>query len=182
MKVLTPQSDISISDANKEMQMLRTILILFAAFSAFLLCGGEILWKGKDLALWQAKENVKVSFDGNCLKAEFPANDPQITGPQLRIDPSKINAVSITYRARGTKPGGGELYFAHSPRDFSARKYWALPALKADGQWHTLVVTDKALCNKANWFEGGIIMQLRLDPVNKAGGTMEIKEIRLFST
>lgn len=161
--------------------MKKKLLLLFLLLSVlFPLAADELCWKGKTLSSWQQRKNVKVSFSGSLLKVEFTADDAQITGPAVRIDPAKVNCFSITYRAKGVKNDYGEMYFAHDPENFSSRKYWKIPKLNSDWQWHTVVIESNALFNKHNWFEGGIICGLRLDPVNKAGGIMEISEIKFF--
>lgn len=159
---------------------MKILLILSLAVLFGSLRGEVLCWKGSSLALWQAKRNVKCTPSGKVLKITFDRDDPQIEGPEIRLDPSKFNCFSITYRAKNLKGTQGEMYFAHAPDDFSSRKYWLIPRLKADGKWHTVTVNAKALYNVHNWFEGGMIKKLRLDPVNKAGGVMEISEIKFF--
>lgn len=155
------------------------VLLIFA----FRAAGNEIVWNSqKGFDGWKQYANVTCKSGKNGLIITEIQADPQIVSGALNIDPSKYDRISITYRATGTQNSSGEIFYAHKNMNFSGRKLWRLPALISDGKWHTVILTEKNLPNPVSWFEGGAISRLRLDPVNLAGGKIEISEIKLFTS
>ena len=136
------------------------------------------VWKNESLKKWKLFSNCDVKFTNGNLVVNVTKNDCRILATDVNINPKDANNLVIIYRATGTPKSLGELYFARDKENYSDARRWRIPALIADGQWHTLVLTDDAINNKKAWYNNGNITKLRLDPTNAAGGKIEIKEIR----
>ncbi|MBR2625513.1 MAG: hypothetical protein IKD23_03840 [Lentisphaeria bacterium] len=92
------------------------------------------------------------------------------------VDPEAYNTISFTYRAASTGNLQGQFFFKNDNMKFSEKTRVTLPALIADGKWHTI---ECQIQNPA-WKECGKITSLRLDPTDSAGGTLDISEIKLL--
>ena len=140
--------------------------------------GAELIWNKKNFREWQNFSYCTGKVvDGNLVLSDIRF-DSRINNVNCEIDPRLYNALSIRYRAENISlPSSGEFFFVHAKEKFSEKRMWRIPTLKADGKWHTLVISPR---NPGSWLEGGKITALRLDPVNKPGGKIEISEIRLF--
>ncbi|MBR7138956.1 MAG: hypothetical protein IKD44_05375 [Lentisphaeria bacterium] len=160
--------------------MKQLFILSFLIFSAAVSHCGEIVWSKEKLSQWKALRNLKTQFSDGILKLSDIKKDCQISSPAVKIDPQKYNHVSITYRASGTPRSGGEFYFQHDMKSSIAQQMWRIPALKADGQWHTIVLSEKALRVPELWFNGKTVIKFRLDITNAPGGRIEISEIKLF--
>ena len=138
----------------------------------------QISWSGAQLARWKYFYNCKAKFQNNTIVVNVTKADSRLLALDLDIAPGDANTFVMVYRATGTPKSSGELYFAKGKDNYSDARKWRLPSLVADGKWHTMRVSDKALNNHAAWYGAGKITKLRLDPTNASGGTIEIKEIR----
>ncbi len=127
---------------------------------------------------WKAGRNVVCTVTDTALKLSEIKADPQLIQSGLQLDPKKFNTFSFRYRASGISPTDGQLYYQHEFDTFADRRKWRLPALLADGQWHTVTVRADRLVNPDSWFNSGMITRLRFDPTDGAGGEIEISEIR----
>ena len=131
---------------------------------------------------WKQLRNIKCKVKDGLLVLTDIQNDPQLVSGPMKLDPARYQFFSFRYRYEN--PAGskkmGQLYFAHANGRFSDRARWDIPKLIADGQWHTMTLTEQNLNNKVAWFEGGTITGLRFDPTGDAGGRIEISEIKLF--
>lgn len=153
-------------------------LLLSAAVCS--LTAAETVWKGESLAQWKALRNVKSQYQNGLLKLSDIQRDPQVLGPEIKLDPRQYDCIAIVYRAENTPPNSGEVFFRHNAKERIGSQFWRIPALKADGQWHTLILGKNTLNDKKLWFDKGPVIQLRLDMTNAPGGTIEIREIKLF--
>lgn len=139
---------------------------------------GKNFWSGNDLRVWKYFYKCEGKLVNGNIVMDIQKPDCTVMAYDLELDPGESNTFIMVYRATGTPKSSGELYFARGKENFSDSRRWRLPALIADGQWHTMRVSDKALNNHDAWYNQGTITKLRLDPTNAAGGTLEIKEIR----
>ncbi|MBR7143931.1 MAG: hypothetical protein IKD10_03220, partial [Lentisphaeria bacterium] len=124
---------------------------------------------------WKVAYNTLTKIEEGVFKLYNIKFDPYICNLKADIDPEKYDTLVYTYRTTGKKRGG-QFYFNHAGEKFSDRRAWRLPEMIGDGQWHTFKVKPD---NLESWKKGGRIIELRLDPTDSAGGTVEIKEIRL---
>ncbi len=155
--------------------------IEIASFGFFNVDPGKPEWSAKNgFHGWRAQANTKVAVTAEALVMTDIKADPQVISDKLNIDPTKYNAFKFTYRATGTGTAGGELYYAHKHYAFSSKKYWRIPKLISDGQWHTVILKADALRDAQSWTNGGNIVHLRFDPTNSAGGKIEISEMAFF--
>ena len=138
----------------------------------------QIAWSGKKLAQWKYFYNCDSKLQNDILVVKVTKTDSRLMALNLDVNPKDANTFIMVYRATGTPKSSGELYFAKGKDNYSDARKWRIPALIADGKWHTMKLTDKALNNHAAWYGPVNITKLRLDPTNAAGGTIEIKEIR----
>ncbi len=157
---------------------MKNVILLIVFSAVFILHGAQ--WKGEKLQQWRALRNAETKIENKNLHIFNIKADPQIECKNISIDPQKFNAVRIRYRAYQTGPRSGQLFFSRTG-SYSERQKWTIPSLKRDGKWHTLILTSKALTNVRNWHMGGVVTQLRLDPTDSAGGTIEIAEIAFFN-
>jgi len=169
---------------NKDFTSMKKIYILIAIYCAGLLSAAPQIWnKSGKLDTWKALRNVTGDFKNGIIILSDIKSDPQLISEKLNLDTENLCYFSMRYRYTnpGKKIKGGELYYAQGNSRFSDRAKWILPPLQADGKWHTLTVSDKALVNKNSWVDGGTVTHLRLDPVGVDGGKLEIAEIALYS-
>ncbi len=134
-----------------------------------------------DALIWN-KDNAFAGWQGvNCSAAVVGDNfvltdikyDPQILIAPVAIDYARVNTITYTYRAANRPESAGQLYFASSKDQFSDQARWRLPALKADGAWHTVTVPASTDC-----MASGVVSRLRFDITDQAGGKIEIKELK----
>ena len=164
--------------------MLKKSSFLLAVFAGLLLSAfaADIVWDpSNQFEDWKPLRNVKCEVKDGLLVLTDIQSDPQLISGPLKLDPARFRSFRFRYRYEnpaGSKQGG-QLYYARENGHFSDRARWNIPKLLPDGEWHTLVLTEKDMTNKVSWFEGGPITRLRLDPTGDAGGKLEISEIRL---
>ena len=140
---------------------------------------GKTAWSGEDLKQWNYFRNCSGEMKDGNIFMNITGTDSLIIAQGMDFDTTDCNAFVMVYRANRTPQSNGELYFAQEKENYSDARRWRLPALIADGEWHTMTVEDKALNNHDAWYNPkSKITKLRLDPTNAAGGTLEIKEIR----
>ena len=160
--------------------MNRLSLFLCSLFFAFTLSGDSVLWNGKNsFKGWNGVAAAKKRIVKGILELSSIKRDCRIINRNVNIDPRKYNTLVFTYRATGGVKKKGELYFSHAGEKFNDSRRWDIPALNADGKWHTVKIRPADL---SLWLKGGNIKALRFDSTNSAGGTIEIKEIRLEYT
>ncbi|MBR1966076.1 MAG: hypothetical protein IKA22_05650 [Lentisphaeria bacterium] len=149
--------------------------VLFFVMSGNL-CADSVIWDRKNnFDGWKVFYNTKGKLENDVIKLYNIRFDPYIINKKVDIDPEKYDTLTYTYRASG-KVTQGQFYFNHTGERFSDRRKWNLPPMIADGQWHTIKVKAADL---TSWKKGGKIIELRLDPTDSAGGSIEISEIRL---
>lgn len=154
------------------------ISALFLGMTVAVADSGMPEWNGKNsFYSWKKQANVKVDVTPEALVLTEIKADPQVISGILAIDPSKYNSFKFRYRATGTGKGGGQLFYARTPGRFSERDMWSIPKLADDGQWHTMILGPDTLVNPKSWTEGGIVVQLRFDPTDSAGGKIEISNM-----
>lgn len=105
--------------------------------------------------------------------------DAYFTLYNVQVDPTGLDTLEFKYRATGIGKSGGQFYYCHEGAGDSDLRRWNLPPLVADGEWHVATITDKALVNSGSWYGGGFIRKLRLDPMDPAGGRVELAWLRL---
>lgn len=145
---------------------------------AFLVTTEKPFWnKDNAFAGMHAQRNVTVERNSEGLQISFDKSDGQIAMEGVQLDPERCNTLVYTYRAVGTGPAGGQLYFAHAKDNISADKFWSLPPMKPDGKWHTVKLNFRRLSDAYEWFKNGDITKLRLDPTDSEGGRMFLSDI-----
>jgi len=163
--------------------MTKSFFTIFMLLSASLSTADPVVWNSRNgLEKWRAKANVKVVCDEDVLKLTDIGRDPQVISPEIDMDASAYDNVSITYRGRDIPPSAGQLFYSHGKEICCTNTYWRIPPLTGDGKWHTVTLDSKALLNANSWFRGGPVKRLRLDPCDAPGGTLEIKEIKFFKS
>ena len=92
---------------------------------------------------------------------------------------AEVDSIDIRYRASGMEADkfSGQLYYAPGSEEYSGGRCWKIPHLEADGEWHTLHLTEKCLPDPADWRGCGILSRFRLDMTDAPGGWIEIAEI-----
>ena len=120
--------------------------------------------------------NCKGKIADGVIKLDTIGRDSGIFFKKLDIDTSKYDRLILTYKANGTGKHNGQFYYATGKKTFTADNCWIVPPLKADGQWHTVEITPQDV---SGWMAMKRVEQLRLDPTDSAGGTLEISEVRL---
>ena len=154
--------------------MNRLSLFLCSLFFAFTLSGDSVLWNGKNsFKGWNGVAAAKKRIVKGILELSSIKRDCRIINRNVNIDPRKYNTLVFTYRATGGVKKKGELYFSHAGEKFNDSRRWDIPALNADGKWHTVKIRPADL---SLWLKGGNIKALRFDPTNSAGGTIEINK------
>ena len=157
--------------------MNRLSLFLCSLFFTVTLCADSIIWNGKNsFSGWNGVAAAKKRIVKGVLELSSIKKDCRIINRKVNIDPCKYDTFVFTYRATGGVKKKGELYFSHAGENFNDTRRWDIPALNADGKWHTVKIRPADL---SSWLKGGNIKALRFDPTNSAGGKIEIKEIRL---
>ncbi len=140
----------------------------------------ETVWNTPEtLGQWKSLKNVQYQVRENCAKLSGIGLDAAIMIANLKLDPAWYNTFTYRYRASGINPSRGQLYFANEGIRFTADRMWRLPHMIADGKWHTATVTVQSINNPDMWFKGGKVTALRFDPTDKAGGEVEISELKL---
>ena len=139
-----------------------------------------VVWnRDNNFADWDYAAHASRSIQNGSLVLTDIKQDCQLFNTKVQIDPEKYNCFVVRYRAEGTGGGGGQLYFSGTERKgFSDRYRWLIPPMKADGQWHEMKLTVKNIIDPDSWVQSGTITSLRFDPIDSAGGKIEIAEIR----
>lgn len=161
--------------------MLRTLFALLLMSGVSLFAQEAVTWSGQEsLETWKALRNVRCEWKNDALLITEIKADGQLISPVLNLDPSKYNRFSFRYRAKDLPVSTGELFYAHEKGGFTERASWRIPPLNADGEWHTMELSEKDLVEPSTWFQGGPVTRLRFDPTNDAGGQIEISEMKLY--
>lgn len=155
---------------------------LICMYCTVMVSAADLCWEGSNsLSQWKAAYRIVCTPSDAGIKLTGIGRDAAIILAGQQINPQKINALEIKYRASGTRhTTHGQLYFSNSLGRFSDARRWNLPSLKGDGKWHTMLVTANELTDAAAWQNGGTVTSLRLDITDEPGGTIEISKIRLF--
>ncbi len=92
---------------------------------------------------------------------------------------AEVDSIDIRYRAFDMEADrfSGQLYYAPGSEEYSGGRCWNIPHLEADGEWHTLHLTEKNLPDPGDWRGCGILSRFRLDMTDAPGGRIEISEI-----
>lgn len=139
-----------------------------------------IAWNGKNrFKGWRPNSRIGFKNTGKSLELEFKVRDPKIIIEKLKLDPRQYNTFVYTYRAQGTGPRTGQLFFAADGGKIGDANFWRLPAPVADGRIHRVEIPVSALVRPANWYGAKEITTLRFDPTDSPGGKMEIFELKL---
>ena len=167
--------------------MLKKMCFLWTVFAGLLISvfASDIVWdQTNQFDGWKPLRNVKSEVKNGLLMLTEIENDPQLVSGPLKLDPARFRSFRFRYRYENPAGSsqGGQLYYARENGHFSDRARWDIPKLIPDGEWHTLVLTEKNMSNKVSWFEGGPITRLRLDPTGNAGGQIEISELRIVDS
>lgn len=132
--------------------------------------------KNNEFTGWGGFISAKGQISDGMIKLTDIKPDCYFSNGNTNIDPSKYNAVTYRYRASGTGPMGGEIYYRHGKENFTDNMKCNTPPLIADGKWHTITAIP---LDMDSWTKKGIITGLRIDPTNSPGGETEISEIYL---
>ena len=116
------------------------------------------------------RESYKLTITGRDCKVSLV--------PPAPFPTAGADTLVIRYRAKGTGPTGGQFYYARGAERFSDARCWRLPPMKADGEWHDMVLGASALTDRAGWFDDEPVTRFRYDPTDSPGGTVEIAEVR----
>ncbi len=120
-----------------------------------------------------------VEYTDSSLLVYIDNADPQVMIQPVELEPAKCNTLIYKYRARGVGEGTGQLYFGLENEGIMAERFWELPKMTSDGQWHTVILNYKNIRDAYEWFKnGGTVTQLRLDPTDSNGGFFELAELR----
>lgn len=159
---------------------MKKFLAHLLAGSALCAAPAETVWNTPEtLGRWQSLKNVRYQVTENSAKLSGIGRDAAIMITGLELDPSSYNTLTYRYRATGVNPSRGQFYFANEGSRFTADRMWRLPYMIVDGKWHTVTVTVQSMADQNLWFKGGKITALRFDPTDKAGGEVEIAELKL---
>ena len=159
---------------------MKKFLAHLLAGSALCAASAETVWNTPEtLGRWQSLKNVRYQVTENSAKLSGIGRDAAIMITGLELDPSSYNTLTYRYRATGVNPSRGQFYFANEGSRFTADRMWRLPYMIVDGKWHTGTVTVQSMADQNLWFKGGKITALRFDPADKAGGEVEIAELKL---
>ena len=159
---------------------MKKFLAHLLAGSALCAASAETVWNTPEtLGRWQSLKNVRYQVTENSAKLSGIGRDAAIMITGLELDPSSYNTLTYRYRATGVNPSRGQFYFANEGSRFTADRMWRLPYMIVDGKWHTGTVTVQSMADQNLWFKGGKITALRFDPTDKAGGEVEIAELKL---
>ena len=140
----------------------------------------ETVWNTPEtLGQWKSLKNVQYQVRENCAKLSGIGLDAAIMIANLKLDPALYNTLTYRYRAIGVTPTRGQFYFANKGTLFNSNQLWRLPHMIADGKWHTATATVQSMADPDIWFKGGKVTALRFDPTDKAGGEIEIAELKL---
>ena len=130
-----------------------------------------------------------VSVSQKSFKQKILGADSKIyfNAGNLKINSCKLNNLEIEYRATNLpKVTFGQLYFAFDGTSFAGNACWLIPALIADGEWHTLTLkaSDRTMYGFSKWRDAQKpVTKIRLDLIeqNAPGGEIEIRCIRFFA-
>ena len=121
-------------------------------------------------------DSVKV--ESGTLKAASIGNDPAFFSPPIQARANDYSHVCLKMRLTSTD---NSLAPRYSPAFFGGSKRWPESEASSirfpvsiDGQWHEY---DLPVKNNLRW--KGIITRLRLDPINRRGVSVEIRQIGL---
>jgi len=163
--------------------LLQLVLAALMSPAALPVSAGEpvvhAVWKNGDFQGWSPRGNLEFRNTGKSLQLTIRSRDPKIMIDKLNIDPAQCDTLVYTYRAEGTGPRTGQLFFAADGGKIGDRNFWKLPAPVADGKIHTVEVPASRMNDRKLWYGAKRITALRFDPTDSEGGTMEIFEIRL---
>lgn len=98
--------------------------------------------------------------------------------PSVPLVTTETDALVIRYRAKDGPFAGGQFYYARGDERFSDAYRWTLPPMRADGEWHDMVLGNDALTDRVGWYDEEPVTRFRYDPTDSAGGVVEIAEIR----
>lgn len=166
--------------------MKRFVTALLITTGVIQLSAAELVWNNEAaFRNWKAEKNVRMTIENNMIKLSDIAFDHHIMIPNLNLDATLYNRISITYRATPSesKPGQkfyGQIFYTHTGTSMNSRMFWRISPLQRDGKWHTVVLKPSDLFNQKSWFKGGPITALRLDITDAPGGTIEIKELKFY--
>ena len=159
---------------------MKKFLAHLLAGSALCAASAETVWNTPEtLGRWQSLKNVRYQVTENSAKLSGIGRDAAIMITGLELDPLSYNTLTYRYRATGVNPSRGQFYFANEGSRFTADRMWRLPYMIVDGKWHTVTVTVQSMADQNLWFKGGKITALRFDPTDKAGGEVEIADLKL---
>lgn len=123
---------------------------------------------------------VKCAVEGDGLHLTDIEFDP-IVEIACNFRPQQYNLLTYTYKAEGTGRRSGQLYYSPGG-SFNDNQLWMLPALIADGKWHTVTLKlDAAVRNPNDWRKWSAITKIRFDATDDAGGEIVVSEIRFSS-
>ncbi len=118
---------------------------------------------------WHVGNMNGFTFDGGVMRA-VAGTDPAFYSPLLKVDAAKLKTLEITMRMdKGTE---AQLFFSRPRGQMSEGRSIRFP-VTADNQFHTYTLD---LSKNPRW--RGTIGQIRLDPNQDAGSTVEIQSIR----
>ena len=158
--------------------MLRKVLAILAVIAVTIMAEPVKVWNADNgfEGIKEGRNTEAVVADG-LLKVNLLARDPQLTFDNVKLDAMKCNVFTYKYRANGVGVEEGQLYYAHDGEGFSQQRFWRIPTMKNDNQWHTVTLTGRHLVDTSTWFTEAPITKLRFDPTDTAGGSVEFAEI-----
>ena len=131
---------------------------------------------------WSVFSDVTVKAENGTLCLTDLGKAPRIVNNAVKFNAENFDSFSFRYRASGGSGQWGFLFYARDNERFKSAQYWSLPPLKADNQWHTVTVSSKSIANPADWKNSKNITGLRFDLPIKNCKSLEISEIKLFSS
>ena len=164
---------------------MKRIFTALLVISAGMLWGADIVWNAdNDFQGWEQAVRMKAERKDGLLVLTIQDKDPILNNSTVNIDPKKYNAFEIVYRATGVpKVNWGGIYFAGDKNmKFAAQNYVPISQLNVDGEWHVknIKIDEKSMKMPALWYDFGLVRCLRLDIIEQAEGSVEIKSISLF--
>ena len=158
--------------------MLRKVLAVLAFAAVTLMADPVKVWNADNgFEGMKAGKNAEAVVADGLLKVNLVARDPQLVFDNVKLDAMKCNVFTYKYRASGVGHEEGQLYYAHDGEGFSQQRFWKIPAMKNDGEWHTVTLTGRHLVDASTWFTEAPVTKLRFDPTDTAGGSVEFAEI-----
>lgn len=125
---------------------------------------------------WTRSGATELTPAWGLIRTTTTTGDPQLTSPATYLLCAAYDRVRLRMRVEGPTGGPatatGQIFWSTVERDMSERSSVTFP-VAMDGAWH---VIDVPLRGVAGWT--GMMDRCRVDPVDVAGATIDVDEVR----